>query len=333
VGADMTPIVEQGSIAEATTLKKPEWIKRTFRMTPELKAVEDLVSDLRLNTVCREASCPNYSECFGRGTATFMILGAVCTRHCGFCGVTHADGAPLVLPGSDEPERVGEAVRRLNLSYVVITSVTRDDLPDGGAEQFARTVRAIRRLSPHTRVETLIPDFAGDPAALDTVLEAAPDVVSHNMETVRALYGLVRPQADYERSLLLIRRVADWAARPVALHRAALPAGAPERAMPSPGIGGLDVPPHPKAKSGLMVGVGETEAQVFELFADLRGAGCELLTIGQYLRPSPVNIPVRAYVTPEAFARYEAAAYEAGFEFVASAPFVRSSYHAEEALR
>jgi lipoic acid synthetase len=262
-----------------------------------MKAVEDLLADLHLHTVCREASCPNYSECFNNGTATLMILGANCTRNCGFCGVTKA--LPE-RPDPEEPARAAEAVRRLALDYVVVTSVTRDDLPDGGAAHFAQTVRLVRQRSPGTKIEVLIPDFRGDAAALGVVIRAHPDVISHNMETVKTLYAAVRPQADYARSLALIRRVSS-----------------------ADGI---------HSKSGIMVGVGETEAQILELFADLRSAGCEFLTIGQYLRPSPDNIPVRDFLPPAYFDRLAGIAGEKGFSFVASSPFVRSSYHAGEAL-
>jgi len=261
-----------------------------------MERVEEIVAELGLNTVCREASCPNYCDCFSRGTATFMILGANCTRSCGFCGVTHSAPEPL---GEGEAARVAEAVRELELRYVVITSVTRDDLEDGGAAEFAKTVREIKRLSPDTKIETLIPDFEGSEAALGAVIEAAPDVISHNIETVKELYEKVRPQADYERSLRLLSRVAES------------------------GV---------KCKSGLMVGVGETDAQVRETIDDLKKAGCALLTIGQYLRPSPDNIHVEKYVEPEIFERWAEYAKGIGFESVASGPFVRSSYHAEEAF-
>ena len=361
-----------------------------------MQEVETLVEELGLNTVCREASCPNYSECFGRGTATFMILGANCTRNCSFCGVTHMKPAPAD-PG--EPTRVAEAVRRLGLSYVVITSVTRDDLDDGGAALFAETVREIRRLSPKTKVETLIPDFDGNMDALDRVIEAAPDVISHNMETVRDLYDRVRPQADYDRSLEVLRRVAaagggtgetdrpdeqrckgsvvagggtgetegpdEKRCKGGVIYEGAGP-DAPTCGMPDTSAGpkcksgivvgggtdGIEGPDEqrckgvvvigrgtdeqkrqgPKCKSGVMVGLGETDEQMLELMDDLREAGCSLLTIGQYLRPSPENIPVEAYIEPEAFDRLADIARAKGFEFVASAPFVRSSYHAEEAM-
>jgi len=276
---------------------KPEWLTKRWSETGEMARVESLIEELGLNTVCREASCPNYSECFGRGTATFMILGANCTRNCGFCGVRHAAPEPV---DAEEPSRVSEAVKRLGLSYVVVTSVTRDDLADGGASVFAHTVLKIREHSPSTKIEVLIPDFGGNGAALGLVAEAAPDVISHNIETVREMYAKMRPQADYDRSLLLLRRVAE---------RSRI-----------------------KCKSGLMLGVGETCAQVRAAIDDLRAAGCDFLTIGQYLRPSPANVPVEEYIEPAAFDRWAEYARAAGFEFAAAAPFVRSSYHAEEAV-
>ena len=284
-------------------MSKPEWLKKQWRPAEDMARVEELVRELGLNTVCREASCPNYCECFSRGTATFLILGANCTRECGFCGVTHEAPEPV---DTGEAARVAEAVRRLGLSYVVITSVTRDDLEDGGASEFARTVWEIRRSSPDTKIETLIPDFDGSEAALDLVIEAAPDVISHNIETVKELYEKVRPQADYDRSLRLLRRVAA--------------------------NGGGKVHDLIKPKSGLMVGVGETDAQVRETIDDLKAAGCEILTIGQYLRPSPENIPVEAYIEPIVFDMWADYARAAGFEYVASAPFVRSSYLADLAF-
>jgi len=282
-------------------LSKPDWLKKNWKETGEMLRVEELVKELGLNTVCREASCPNYCDCFSRGTATFMILGASCTRSCGFCGVTHSAPEPV---DTREAERVAEAVKALDLRYVVITSVTRDDLEDGGAAAFADTVRGIRRMSPGTKVEILIPDFQGSEPALDLVIKAAPDVISHNIETVKQLYDKVRPQADYEQSLSVLRYV-------------------------SQGDGSCGTI---KCKSGLMVGVGETDEQVRETIDDLRNAGCSILTIGQYLRPSAENIPVEEYIEPAVFDRWAEYARDIGFEFVASAPFVRSSYHAEEAF-
>jgi len=300
-------------------------LKKQWRPTEDMARVEELVADLGLNTVCREASCPNYCDCFSRGTATFMILGANCTRSCGFCGVTHAEPEP-VDPG--EATRVAEAVKRLALNYVVITSVTRDDLEDGGASEFARTVREIRRLSPETKVETLIPDLEGNEAALDLILEAAPDVISHNIETVKELYGKVRPQADYERSLRLLRYIAG--------HKRDGSFYVRDRTQQEEhkrdGSFYAQKEPSPLCKSGFMVGVGETDEQVKETIDDLRKSGCSILTIGQYLRPSEDNIPVEGYIEPEVFDRWAEYARGAGFASVASAPFVRSSYHAEEAL-
>ena len=278
---------------------KPEWLKKSYRPSSEMKSVEDLISDLNLNTVCREASCPNYSECFNNGTATIMILGANCTRNCAFCGVTNS--APEAID-SEEPHRVAEAASRLNLDYVVITSVTRDDLDDGGAGHFAEVIRKIRELSPKTKIEVLVPDFRGSLDAINVVIDARPDVISHNMETVKNLYESVRPQADYEQSLELIERVSKLGN---GIH----------------------------SKSGIMVGVGEKEDQVFKLFDDLRAVSCEFLTIGQYLSPSPQNIEVVEYITPETFEKWGNVAREKGFSFVASGPFVRSSYHAGEALK
>jgi lipoic acid synthetase len=264
-----------------------------------MRSVAGLLDDLNLNTVCREANCPNYGECFSAGTATIMILGANCTRNCGFCNVTHAR-ADAVDP--DEPARVGEAVARLELDYIVVTSVTRDDLADGGAEQFVRTVEEIRKQSPETAIETLIPDFQGDLASLEQLLAAKPNVISHNMETVEELYSTVRPQADYRRSLEMLERIGRLGA--YGIH----------------------------SKSGIMLGLGETEAQLMRLFDDLRAVDCEFLTIGQYLSPSSEHLPVVEYVSPDRFDALGDLARKKGFSFVASAPFVRSSYHAGEAL-
>jgi lipoic acid synthetase len=281
-----------------TTRRKPEWLQKKLTADPEQAFVEEILKDLGLNTVCREAKCPNYGECFGLKTATFLILGTNCTRNCAFCNIRNAAPQPVDLL---EPERVAKAVERLGLLYVVVTSVTRDDLPDGGAAHFAETIRAIRRQSPRTATEVLIPDFQGDEKALALVAEASPAVISHNMETISSLYSQVRPQADYARSLRVIENVPKM----------------------NPGV---------KSKSGIMVGLGETKEQVVELFDDLRDVGCAVLTVGQYLSPSREHYGVREYVEPALFDEYKKIALEKGFEFVASAPFVRSSYHAGEAL-
>ena len=281
-----------------TMLRKPEWLRVRYTETPNMEAVEKILDSLSLNTVCREAHCPNYCECFSRKTATFMIMGTRCTRNCRFCNVRH--GAPEQL-SLDEPENVARAIRELELKYVVVTSVTRDDLPDGGAGHFARVIGEIKKAAPETVIEVLIPDFGGNADALGIVTAASPAVISHNMETVKSLYESVRPQAQYERSLSLLRNIK----------------------LKNPAI---------RSKSGIMVGLGETEEQVYELFSDLREVDCEFLTIGQYLSPSKEHIPVHEYIDPQKFEHYGAMARDMGFEFVASAPLVRSSYHAGEAF-
>lgn len=257
-------------------------------------AVEQMVTDLRLVTVCQEAACPNIGECWAQGTATFMLLGDRCTRHCRFCNV--APGRPLP-PVSTEPEQVAEAAARLGLQHVVLTSVARDDLPDGGAHYFAQAIRAVRNRLPGATVEVLIPDFNGSLAALEIVAEARPDVFNHNIETVERLSARVRAKATYRRSLAVL----SWARQR-----------------------GLAV------KSGLMVGLGETCGEVIEAMRDLRRSGCDLLTIGQYLQPTPHQIDVAEYIHPEVFAWYQEVAASLGFRVTASAPLVRSSYHAAE---
>ncbi len=278
--------------------KKPEWLKRTYRDNSNLNYVREMLDELHLNTICDAAMCPNYVECFSKKTATFMILGVNCTRNCRFCNVVHQEPQQV---DPKEPARIGLAVAKLGLKYVVITSVTRDDLPDGGAAHFAATVREIHKLNPNTAVEVLIPDFLGNKDALQVVADAKPEVISHNMETVKALYDQVRPQAIYERSLAVLKNIKE-------------------------------VAPQIHSKTGIMLGLGEKDTQVFELMHDLRAVGCEILTIGQYLAPSSEHYPVQEYITPEAFDHYGEVAREMGFSFVASAPFVRSSYNASEAL-
>ncbi|MBZ0157221.1 MAG: lipoyl synthase [Alphaproteobacteria bacterium] len=274
-------------------MRLPEWIRTK---ATGLHSTKNLLRTHRLSTVCEEARCPNQGACFAKPTATFMILGDRCTRDCAFCSVS--SGAPSAVD-PHEPERVAEAAAELGLRYVVVTSVTRDDLPDGGAAQFASTIRAIRRRLPDARVEVLIPDFKGDREALRVVLAAEPDVFNHNMETVKRLYPLVRPQADYARSLGVLRDAKELA-------------------------------PSLRTKSGLMLGFGETVEELKELFGDLRSAGCTMLTIGQYLRPTKKNLPVVEYIKPEIFEELKELALVSGFDFVASGPLVRSSMNAEE---
>jgi lipoic acid synthetase len=278
---------------------KPPWLKIRFPSGPEYEQTRRLIRQGRLHTVCQEACCPNMFECFSRHTATFLILGDHCTRDCAFCAVKHG---PLQPPDADEPRRVAEAASEMGLAYVVVTSVTRDDLPDGGAGQFAATIAALRRRIDGVRVEVLIPDFQGDPEALSIVLDARPDVLNHNLETVPRLYPAVRPQAVYERSLELLAAAARRAGR-----------------IPT--------------KSGLMLGLGETDAEIRRSLDDLRGAGCRLLTLGQYLQPGPENHPVVRYVTPDEFGRWRRRALEMGFDEAVAGPFVRSSYLAEETFR
>ncbi|MCY3921255.1 MAG: lipoyl synthase [Chloroflexi bacterium] len=284
-----------------TTLRerKPSWIRAQFPAGERYTEVVQLLRDETLNTVCQEARCPNVGECFNRGTATFMILGDTCTRACGFCAVTSGRPAPIDWT---EPRRLAEAVERLNLSYVVITSVNRDDVADGGAQIFASCIELIRRASPETAVEVLIPDYVGNWDALETVLAAGPTVLNHNVETVERLYPRVRFQARYERSLELLRRASDWT-------------------------------PHIPTKTGFMLGLGEERDEVSELLVDLRRADVDLLTVGQYLRPSEKHLPVARYVPPAEFDEIREEALSLGFRHVESGPMVRSSYHADEQAR
>jgi lipoyl synthase len=273
---------------------KPPWLRVRFPSGPQYEQTRRLLRKGRLHTVCQEACCPNMFECFSQHTATFLILGGVCTRDCAFCAVRH--GVPQA-PDPDEPQRVAEAAAELKLAYVVVTSVTRDDLPDGGAGQFAATLRALRDRIAGVRVEVLVPDFKGDPRALETVLDARPDVLNHNVETVPRLYPAVRPQAVYERTVRLLENAAVIA-------------------------------PHIPTKSGLMLGLGETEDEIRSVLDDLRRAGCRIVTLGQYLQPAPDNHPVVRYVPPEEFARWRETALQMGFDEAAAGPFVRSSYQA-----
>ena len=276
--------------------KKPAWLKRRLPSGQGFEKVRALVDNCHLHTVCQEAKCPNIWECFSSQTATFLILGDRCTRNCRFCAVGQGPQGP---PDSEEPGHVALAVQELKLAYVVITSVTRDDLPDGGAEHFANTIQAVRDTCPGVSIEVLIPDFQGDRHAWQTVLDARPDVLNHNLETIQRLYPTVRPEADYTQSLELIRYAADN----------------------SPDI---------STKSGLMLGLGESDHEIVAAFADLIQNGCHILTLGQYLQPSKEHLPVARYVPPKEFDALKQKALEMGFRDVAADPFVRSSYRARE---
>jgi lipoic acid synthetase len=276
--------------------KKPDWIKVRLPSNPVFFSTKALISDLRLHTVCESAQCPNRWECWSQGTATFMIAGERCTRACGFCAVSTAK--PFALE-ADEPRRVAEAVRRLKLEHVVITAVARDDLEDGGAGHFAETIGAIRAMDPEIIIEVLTPDFNGKEAALRCVLQARPDIFNHNLETVERLTPFVRSRAKYRLSLEVLRTAGEIA-------------------------------PDIVTKSGLMLGLGETENELFEAMDDLRSANVRVLTMGQYLRPTPQHLPVVEYISPETFTLYGEIARRKGFEFVASGPLVRSSYHAAD---
>lgn len=280
----------------AVPFRLPEWARKGSPLARGARPLRLLLREGKLTTVCEEARCPNLGECFSRGTATFMLLGDRCTRRCGYCSVATARPLP---PDPDEPARVAEAAARLGLRYVVLTAVARDDLADGGAAHFAVSIRAIRGRLPEAKVEVLTPDFKGDLAALGAVLEAEPDVFNHNVEMAARLFATQRPQGSYGRSLRLL-------------------AAAHERR------------PGPVTKSGLMVGLGETDLEVLGVLRDLRGAGVDIVTVGQYLRPTRQHAPVARYVAPEGFRRYESAARELGFPTVYSGPFVRSSFNAEE---
>lgn len=274
---------------------KPSWLKRKLPTGPEYEKVRHLLAASKLHTVCQEAKCPNMWECFSKRTSTFMILGSQCTRNCRFCNVT--SGTPEILDPT-EPLRVAQAAKELGLKYVVVTSVTRDDLADGGSAHFAETIQAIRKAVDGVGIEVLIPDFQGDEQALKTVLSAQPDVLNHNIETVPSLYATVRPEAIYQRSLDLLKRASQTA-------------------------------PNIPVKSGIMVGLGETQDQLIQTMEDIHNHGCSILTLGQYLQPSRHHLPVTEYYTPETFDSLKEKALKIGFANVASAPFVRSSYQAE----
>jgi len=276
--------------------KKPKWLRVKLPIGKEYKKVRDIVDDHGLHTICQSGNCPNMGECWGAGTATFMILGNTCTRSCGFCNV--ATGKPDEVDVF-EPAKIAKSVSLMEVKHCVITSVDRDDLADGGAEIWAQTVRAIRRKSPTTTMETLIPDFMGKWDNLQKIIDVAPEIVSHNLETVRRLTKEVRIQAKYNRSLELLRRLKE---------------------------GGM------KTKSGVMLGLGESEEEVLETMDDLRAVNVDILTLGQYLQPTKEHLPVEEFVTPEKFAAYKEIGLQKGFRFVESGPLVRSSYHAEKHL-
>jgi lipoyl synthase len=281
---------------ELVRVPKPEWLKVRAPGSENYHRLKGLMRGLGLHTVCEEANCPNIGECWHHGTATFMILGGTCTRSCGYCNVTHGSPHP---PDEHEPVKVASAIHALGLDYVVVTSVDRDDLPDFGASHFARTIRETRARIPSCRLEVLIPDFQGDPAALQIVLDAKPDVLNHNIETVPRLYRTARPGGRYPRALDVLRRSRELA-------------------------------PEIPTKSGLMVGLGEEPDEVAQTLRDLRDAGVSIVTIGQYLRPSLANLPMDRYYTPAEFAQLKRIGLELGFGHVESGPLVRSSYHAHE---
>lgn len=288
--------MENSSVKTAERVRKPDWLRVKLPTGEEYKKVRNIVSDHKLHTICESGNCPNMGECWGAGTATFMILGNICTRSCGFCNV--ATGRPLAVD-LQEPERVAKSIQLMKIKHGVITSVDRDDLKDGGSIIWAETITKIRELNPNTTLETLIPDFKGEWDNLQRIIDVAPEIVSHNLETVRRLTKQVRIQAKYDRSLEVLKRLKD---------------------------GGM------KVKSGIMLGLGETEEEVLETLQDLRNAGCEIVTIGQYLQPTPKHLPVVEFVHPEQFAKYKKAGMEMGINYIESGPLVRSSYHAEKHL-
>ncbi len=281
----------------STRVAKPDWLRVKAPQRERVGAVKDILRDLHLNTVCEEASCPNIGECFQAGTATFLIMGPACTRACPYCDIDF-DKTPRGLDPT-EPDRLAAAVYRLNLAHVVITSVNRDDLEDGGASQFAKCIAAIQHKMPQTTIEVLIPDFCGNVAALQTVLRARPHVLNHNTETVPRLYRSVRPQGNYQRSLQILQLARE-------------------------------LEPKIYTKSGIMVGLGETEAEVIAVMADLRAVKCDILTIGQYLQPSPKHLPVVEFISPAQFQVWQRQGEAMGFLQVVSSPLTRSSYHAAE---
>lgn len=277
--------------------KKPKWLRVKLPTGNNYRSVRKLVDNYQLHTICESGNCPNMGECWGAGTATFMILGNTCTRSCGFCAVN--TGRPDQVDW-DEPERVARSVKLMDVKHCVITSVDRDDLRDGGSIIWAETVKAVRRMSPNTTMETLIPDFKGEEINIQRIVDVAPEIVSHNIETVRRLTRKVRIQAQYDRSMAVLKYLKDQ---------------------------GL-----PRTKSGIMLGLGETEKEVIESMKDLRNAKVDIITLGQYLQPTPKHLPVYEYINPEQFNKYKQIGQELGFKYVESGPLVRSSYHAEQHL-
>ena len=286
---------EEIALGESTVrIKKPKWLRVKLPTGENYRKVRALVDEHKLHTICESGSCPNMGECWGEGTATFMILGNICTRSCGFCAVQ--TGRPDAVD-EFEPGRVAQSVKLMGVKHAVLTSVDRDDLKDGGSDIWAQTVRAVRHQSPQTTMETLIPDFAGKWENLQAIIDVAPEIVSHNLETVRRLTKQVRIQAKYDRSLEVLFRLKK---------------------------GGM------RTKSGVMLGLGETDEEVIETMQDLRAVGVDILTLGQYLQPTPKHLPVAEFVTPERFEKYQKLGMEMGFRYVESGPLVRSSYHAEK---
>ena len=284
------------STANEKRVKKPDWLKVKLPIGQEYQKVRQLVSENKLHTICESGNCPNMGECWGAGTATFMILGNICTRSCGFCAV--ATGRPLSVD-INEPSRVAESVQLMGLKHCVITSVDRDDLKDGGSLIWVETIKAIRKASPRTTLETLIPDFQGNLENLQRLIDVAPEIISHNLETVRRLTKQVRVQAKYDRSLEVLRHISNSGLR---------------------------------TKSGVMLGLGESESEVLETIDDLVNAGVNILTLGQYLQPTKAHLPVMEFIHPDTFQKYKTVALKRGFRYVESGPLVRSSYHAEKHL-
>ncbi|MCS6822955.1 MAG: lipoyl synthase [Cytophagaceae bacterium] len=290
-------MIELPVIPSQNKSNKPAWLRVKLPVGENYKKVRQMVDEYNLHTICQSGNCPNMGECWGEGTATFMILGNVCTRSCGFCAV--ATGKPTEYD-TDEPRRVAEAVKLMGVKHAVITSVNRDELPDRGAEIWYQTVVEVKKLSPETTIETLIPDVKGTWQALERMISAGQEVVSHNMETVKRLYRMVRPQAKYERSLEQIKRTKEYGKR---------------------------------TKSGIMLGLGETEDEVYEAMDDLLEHGLDVLTLGQYLQPTKMHLEVVEYIHPDIFAKYKEEGLKRGFKYVESGPLVRSSYHAERHVK